>query len=126
MLRFSEPRYPFPPLIFLCGGAPGNDRLCSSKTPISPRCRALARAQDRVKEHCRPTVHEMMFFMNLWALGFLTVSVYASGQWDEGMIYCVENPVVMVRASPSLYLVPVHALRSRVSLTSVYLASFYA
>lgn len=45
----------------------------------------------------RPTVHEMMFFMNAWALAILSVAASASGQWAEGVAFISENPFVMVR-----------------------------
>ncbi len=46
----------------------------------------------------KPTVHEMMFFMNAWALAILSAAAYASGQWTEGMTFTSENPLVMVRS----------------------------
>lgn len=52
-------------------------------------------AQERLKARCKPTVHEMMFFMNSWALAYLTVAAYASGQGTAGLRFCMENPAVM-------------------------------
>jgi len=52
--------------------------------------------QERIKSVCKPTVHEMMFFMNVWAVSILSVAALASGQWSEGMAFCSENPLVMV------------------------------
>ena len=46
---------------------------------------------------CEPTVHEMMFFMNAWALVILSAAAYVTGQWAEGLTFCSKNPSVMVR-----------------------------
>ncbi|CAM9538177.1 unnamed protein product, partial [Ectocarpus sp. 8 AP-2014] len=51
--------------------------------------------QERLKAATTPTVHEMMFFMNAWALAILSVAASASGQWAEGMAFISENPFVM-------------------------------
>eukprot|EP00903_Cladosiphon_okamuranus_P015393 g14217.t1 len=51
-------------------------------------------AQERLKAVCKPTVHEMMFFMNTWALGFLSVGSFFTGQWMDGVIFLSENPLV--------------------------------
>jgi len=39
----------------------------------------------------------MMFFMNVWALAFMSCGAYISGQWTEGMAFCTANPAVLVR-----------------------------
>eukprot|EP00752_Nemacystus_decipiens_P004865 g4428.t1 len=52
-------------------------------------------AQERLKAVCKPTMHEMMFFMNAWALAILSAAVYLSGQWAEGLLFCTENPLLM-------------------------------
>eukprot|EP00903_Cladosiphon_okamuranus_P014426 g13387.t1 len=52
-------------------------------------------AQERLKAACKPTVHEMMFFMNAWALAILSATAYATGQWTEGVAFCSANPSVM-------------------------------
>ncbi|CAM9898401.1 unnamed protein product [Pylaiella littoralis] len=51
-------------------------------------------AQERLKAACKPTVHEMMFFMNAWALAILSAACFASGQWTEGVAFCSANPSV--------------------------------
>lgn len=53
--------------------------------------------QERLKAACKPTVHEMMFFMNAWALAILSAAAYFSGQGVEGYAFCSSNPYVMVR-----------------------------
>eukprot|EP00752_Nemacystus_decipiens_P008669 g7737.t1 len=50
-------------------------------------------AQERLTAVCKPTVHEMMFFMNAWALGFLSVASLFSGQWSDGLAFLVGNPL---------------------------------
>lgn len=52
-------------------------------------------AQERLKAVCKPTVHEMMFFMNAWALAILSVAAKVTGQWSEGMAFCSANPSVL-------------------------------
>ncbi|CAN0204689.1 unnamed protein product, partial [Hapterophycus canaliculatus] len=52
-------------------------------------------AQERIKAACKPTVHEMMCFMNAWALGILSVTAYGSGQWSEGLAFCLAHSSVM-------------------------------
>ncbi|CAM9229446.1 unnamed protein product [Ectocarpus sp. 6 AP-2014] len=52
-------------------------------------------AQERLKAACKPTVHEMMFFMNAWALAILSAAAYLSGQAVEGYAFCSANPSVM-------------------------------
>eukprot|EP00904_Undaria_pinnatifida_P003278 jgi/Undpi1/12951/HiC_scaffold_7.g02617.m1 len=52
-------------------------------------------AQERLKAACKPTVHEMMFFMNAWALFLLSVAAHFSGQGVEGLTFCSSNPAVM-------------------------------
>ncbi|CAN0272251.1 unnamed protein product [Discosporangium mesarthrocarpum] len=37
----------------------------------------------------------MMFFMNLWALGFLSVLAVVSGQGRDGYAFCSANTAVM-------------------------------
>lgn len=54
--------------------------------------------QERLKAACKPSVHEMMFFMNAWALAILTVAAYVTGQGVDGFAFCAGNPAVMVRA----------------------------
>lgn len=65
------------------------------RPPPLPLC--VTPFQERLKANCKPTVHEMMFFMNAWALAYLTVAAYLSGQGTEGLRFCLENPAVMVR-----------------------------
>ncbi|CAM9740108.1 unnamed protein product [Ascophyllum nodosum] len=52
-------------------------------------------AQERLKAACKPTVHEMMLFMNAWALGYLTVAASISGQARQGFTFCMENPAAL-------------------------------
>lgn len=63
----------------------------------------MTQAQERLKAAIRPTVHEMMFFMNAWALALLSVAAYASGQWADGVAFISENPFVMVRDALCLF-----------------------
>ncbi|CAM9616677.1 unnamed protein product [Ectocarpus fasciculatus] len=55
----------------------------------------MTSSQERLKAACKPTVYEMMFYTNAWALGFLSAAAYASGQWVKGSLFCAENPLVM-------------------------------
>ncbi|CAM9268561.1 unnamed protein product [Scytosiphon promiscuus] len=52
-------------------------------------------SQERLKAVCKPTVHEMMLFMNAWALAILSAVAYVSGQWVEGLTFTLENPVIV-------------------------------
>lgn len=63
--------------------------------------------QERLKAACKPTVHEMMFFMNAWALLLVSVAAHLSGQGVEGFYFCVNNPTVMASAlTPLFQIVP--------------------
>ncbi|CAM9854998.1 unnamed protein product [Chrysoparadoxa australica] len=52
-------------------------------------------AQERLKKACTPTVHEMMFHMNLWAFTILTLACVVTGQGLEGFKFCHQNPVIL-------------------------------
>ena len=67
------------------------------KTPHDACNNTTTPAQERLKAVCKPTVHEMMFFMNAWALGFLSVASLFSGQWADGFAFLAENPLAAVR-----------------------------
>lgn len=51
--------------------------------------------QDRMRERYRPSTHQMMFHMNLWASVLLTVLVATTGQLSEGLSFCHDHPSVV-------------------------------
>ncbi|CAN0167085.1 unnamed protein product [Ectocarpus sp. 12 AP-2014] len=55
----------------------------------------MTSSQERLKAICKPTVYEMMFYTNAWALGFLSAAAFASGQFVKGSLFCADNPLVI-------------------------------
>eukprot|EP00611_Tribonema_gayanum_P029920 TRINITY_DN815_c1_g2_i2.p1 TRINITY_DN815_c1_g2~~TRINITY_DN815_c1_g2_i2.p1 ORF type:complete len:356 (-),score=153.18 TRINITY_DN815_c1_g2_i2:376-1443(-) len=51
--------------------------------------------QDNIKRAHKHTVHEMMFWMNAWALVVLTPMAVLTGQAAGGYAFCQENPAVL-------------------------------
>lgn len=52
-------------------------------------------SQDKLQDSFSLTTHELMFYLNFWAVVLLTVLSVATGQGIEGINYCVSNPEVV-------------------------------
>lgn len=50
--------------------------------------------QDRMREKYRPSTHQVMFQLNLWASLLLIILVTVTGQLSEGLSYCQANPPI--------------------------------
>eukprot|EP00624_Nannochloropsis_granulata_P001399 evm.model.NODE_16776_length_8968_cov_27.233498.3 len=48
--------------------------------------------QDKLKTLCKPTVHEFMFYTNMAGVLVCSVLVFATGQFSEGLSFCMEHP----------------------------------
>lgn len=51
--------------------------------------------QDKLQELHKLTTHEMMFFLNFWAVSLLIALCVATGQIQDGVAYCIANPAVV-------------------------------
>ena len=51
--------------------------------------------QDQLQAAYQLTTHELMFFLNFWGCILLFVLAVISGQGNEGVAYCTENPFVI-------------------------------
>lgn len=51
--------------------------------------------QDKLQEKFRLTTHELMFYMNFWAVLLLLVLAIGTGQIIEGYVFCQENPAIV-------------------------------
>jgi len=52
-------------------------------------------SQDKLQDSYSLTTHELMFYLNFWAVVLLTVLSIATGQATEGIAYCVANPEII-------------------------------
>eukprot|EP01041_Mallomonas_annulata_P011631 gene11631-24356_t len=52
-------------------------------------------SQDKLQETYTLTTHELMFYLNFWAVVLLLVLSAATGQIYDGVIYCLHNPEVV-------------------------------
>jgi solute carrier family 35 (UDP-galactose transporter), member B1 len=52
-------------------------------------------SQDKLQEKYRLASHELMFYMNFWAVLLLIVLALVTGQAAEGYHYCLENPQIL-------------------------------
>mmetsp|Transcript_19519 Transcript_19519/g.25233 ORF Transcript_19519/g.25233 Transcript_19519/m.25233 type:complete len:374 (+) Transcript_19519:104-1225(+) len=60
---------------------------------VSLACDGLTGSnQTKLKQKCTPTVHQMMFFTNMWAVVILTIGCVFTGQLMSGFSYVLANP----------------------------------
>mmetsp|Transcript_27601 Transcript_27601/g.36206 ORF Transcript_27601/g.36206 Transcript_27601/m.36206 type:complete len:372 (+) Transcript_27601:95-1210(+) len=60
---------------------------------VSLACDGLTGSnQTKLKQQCKPSVHEMMFFVNMWAVVILVVGCLVTGQLLSGASYVLDNP----------------------------------
>lgn len=52
-------------------------------------------SQDRLQEKYRLSTHELMFYINIWAVLLLVILSAFTGQAWEGYSYCLENPPII-------------------------------
>ncbi|DAZ94816.1 TPA: hypothetical protein N0F65_012843 [Lagenidium giganteum] len=51
--------------------------------------------QEEIVATLRPTVHQQMFYTNLWAVIYTGIGAVATGQAYEGFAFCVANPRIL-------------------------------
>jgi len=54
-----------------------------------------AASQDKLQDSYKLTTHELMFYLNVWAVVLLLFLVLVTGQGTQGIQYCVDNPAVL-------------------------------
>lgn len=52
-------------------------------------------SQDKLQESYTLTTHELMYYLNFWAVALLAVLAVATGQAVDGIQYCMANPEVI-------------------------------
>ncbi|CAM9346715.1 unnamed protein product, partial [Heterosigma akashiwo] len=60
---------------------------------VSLACDGLTGSnQSKLKKQAKPTVHELMFFTNMWAVVILAIGCLGTGQLFSGVTYILANP----------------------------------
>ena len=52
-------------------------------------------SQDKLQDSYTLTTHELMFYLNFWAVVLLVGLVSVTGQFQEGIVFCIENPHIV-------------------------------
>lgn len=51
--------------------------------------------QEEISRQLRPSVHQQMFYTNLWAVIYTGIGALFTGQAFSGFYFCVENPAIL-------------------------------
>lgn len=51
--------------------------------------------QEEISTQLRPSVHQQMFYTNIWAVAYTGVGALVTGQAFAGLWFCVENPAIL-------------------------------
>lgn len=51
--------------------------------------------QEEISAQLRPSVHQQMFYTNIWAVAYTGVGALVTGQAFSGLWFCMENPAIL-------------------------------